>query len=68
LFYFPEWRIQGVRIVKRADGYYCQLMLKLDARDITPQLEPTGRCVGLDMDLKYLYVDSNDNTIEPPKY
>jgi len=68
LFYFQEWQIQRIRIVKRADGYYCQLMLKLDARDITPQLESTGHCVGLDMGLKYLYADSNGNTVEPPKY
>jgi putative transposase len=68
LFYFQEWQIQRIRIVKRADGYYCQLMLKLDARDITPQLESTGHCLGLDMGLKYLYADSNGNTVEPPKY
>jgi len=68
LFDFQEWQIQRIRIVKRADGYYCQLMLKLDARDITPQLESTGHCLGLDLGLKYLYADSNGNTVEPPKY
>ncbi|MDB9420066.1 transposase [Microcystis aeruginosa CS-563/04] len=68
LFCFQEWQIQRVRIVKRADGYYCQLMLKLDVRDITPKLEPTKKCVGLDMGLKYLYADSDNNTVEPPKY
>jgi putative transposase len=68
LFYFQEWQIQRVRIVKRADGYYCQLMLKLDVREITPKLEPTQKCVGLDMGLKYLYADSDNNTVEPPQY
>jgi putative transposase len=68
LFCFQEWQIQRVRIVKRADGYYGQLMLKLDVRDITPKLEPTKKCVGLDMGLKYLYADSDNNTVEPPKY
>ncbi len=43
-------------------------MLKLDVRDITPKLEPTKKCVGLDMGLKYLYADSDNNTVEPPKY
>ena len=43
-------------------------MLKLDVRDITPQLEPTKKCVGLDMGLKYLYADSDNNVVEPPKY
>lgn len=43
-------------------------MLKLDIRDITPQLEPTKKCVGLDVGLKDLDADSNGNTVEPPKY
>ena len=68
LFYFQEWQIQRVRIVRRADGYFVQLILKLDVRDITPQLEPTKKCVGLDMGLRYLYADSNNNVVEPPKY
>ena len=37
-------------------------------RDITPQLEPTKKCVGLDMGLRYLYADSNNNVEEDPKY
>ena len=49
-------------------GYFAQLILKLDVRDITQSLEPTKKCVGLDMGLKYLYADSNHNVIEPPKY
>lgn len=68
LFYFQEWQIQRVRIVKRADGYFVQLILKLDVRDITPSLKPTQQCVGLDMGLKYLYADTNGNVVEPPKY
>ncbi|MGK7939258.1 MAG: RNA-guided endonuclease InsQ/TnpB family protein, partial [Crocosphaera sp.] len=68
LFYFQEWQIQRVRIVRRADGYFVQLILKLDVRDITPQLEPTKKSVGLDMGLKYLYADSDNNVVKPPKY
>ncbi|WP_107669159.1 RNA-guided endonuclease TnpB family protein [Cyanothece sp. BG0011] len=68
LFYFQEWQIQRVRIVRRADGYFVQLILKLDVRDIAPQLEPTKKCIGLDMGLRYLYADSNNNVVEPPKY
>ncbi len=48
--------------------YFVQLLLKLDVRDITPQLEPAKKCVGLDMGLKYLYADSDNNVVEPPKY
>ncbi|MGB3510331.1 MAG: hypothetical protein WBA93_14065 [Microcoleaceae cyanobacterium] len=36
LYYFQEWQIQRVRIIRRADGYFVQLILKLDVRDITP--------------------------------
>jgi putative transposase len=68
LFYFQEWQRQRVRIVKRADGYYAQLMLKLDPRDITPQLEPTKKCVAIDVGLKYFYADSDNNTVDCPKY
>ncbi len=68
LYYFQEWQIQRVRIVKRADGYFAQLLLKLDIRDITPQLPPTKKCVGIDVGLRYLYADSDGNTIECPKY
>ncbi|MDJ0531877.1 MAG: transposase [Xenococcaceae cyanobacterium MO_207.B15] len=68
LYYFQEWQIQRVRIVRRADGYFVQLMLKLDPRDITTQLEPTKRCVAIDVGLKYFYADSNNNTVDCPKY
>ncbi|MGB3204257.1 MAG: transposase [Crinalium sp.] len=68
LYYFQECQIQRVRIVKRADGYFAQLLLKLDVRDITPQLPPTKKCIGIDVGLRYLYADSYGNTIECPKY
>ena len=68
LYYFQEWQIQRVRIVKRADGYFAQLILKLDPRDITPQLEPTKKCVAIDVGLKYFYCDSNNETVKCPNY
>ncbi len=68
LFYFQEFQIQRVRVVKRADGYYCQFILKLDVRDITPELKPTKKMVGIDVGLKYFYADSNGNTINCPQY
>jgi putative transposase len=68
LSYFQEWQIQRVRIVKRASGYFCQLILKLDVRDIVPQLEPTKKWVGIDVGLKYFYADSEGNTVDCPKY
>jgi putative transposase len=68
LLYFQEFQINRVRVVKRADGYFCQFLLKLDVRDIVPQLEPTQKCVGIDVGLKYFYADSNGSTIVTPNY
>ncbi len=56
LFYFQEFQIQRVRIVKRADGYFCQFCLKLDVRDITPILTPTKKMVGIDLGIKYFVI------------
>ncbi|MEB3281788.1 MAG: transposase [Lyngbya sp.] len=68
LFDFQEGQIQRVRIIRRADGYFVQLIFKLDVRDITPPLEPTKKCVGIDVGLKYFYADTDNNTVECPKY
>ena len=68
ILYFQEFQIQRVHIVRRGDGYYCQFMLKLDVRDITPQLKPAKKTVGIDVGLKYFYADSNGNTVDCPKY
>ena len=68
LFYFQEYQIQRVRLVKRADGYFCQLILKLDFRDLTSQLPPTKKMVGIDVGLNYYYADSDGNKVLTPKY
>lgn len=68
LYYFQEFQIQRVRIVRRADGYYCQFCLKLDVRDITPQLPQTKKMIGIDMGLNYFYVDTNGNFVKNPRY
>jgi putative transposase len=41
---------------------------KKNIGDIIPQLEPTQKCVGIDVGLKYFYADSNGKTIDCPKY
>ena len=35
---------------------------------MTPQLEPTKKCVAIDVGLKYFYADSNGETVDCPKY
>jgi len=54
--------------VKRADGYFCQFCLKLDVRDITPELPQTKKMVGIDVGLKYFYADSNGQFVNNPRY
>jgi putative transposase len=68
LFYFQEFQIQRLRIVKRADGYFCQFCLKLDVRDITPKLPQTKKMIGIDVGLNYFYADSDGNFVENPRY
>ncbi|MBD2395393.1 transposase [Cyanobacterium aponinum FACHB-4101] len=68
LYYFQEFQIQRVRIVRRADGYFCQFCLKLDVRDITPELPQTQKMVGIDVGLNWYYADSDGNFVKNPRY
>ena len=53
------------RIVKRADGYYVQVVC-----DDIPKIkaEKTNKQVGLDLGLKYFVADSDGNTVNAPKF
>lgn len=66
-FYLID-QIKRVRIVKRADGYYVQFCLSVDIREYAKPLEPTKRCVGLDVGLKVFYANSDGETVEIPQY
>lgn len=69
LNYFSLDQIKRVRIVRRADGYYVQFCIKGDVICIKSQeLEPTKHCVGIDVGLKYFYVDSDNNQVQIPQY
>lgn len=57
-------KIQRVRIVKRADGYYAQFVIKIDRVEDAPI---TGSCVGLDVGLTSFFTDSNGKKQEPLK-
>jgi len=63
-FYAPE-QIKRVRLVKRADGYYAQFCVSVDRSE---ELEPTGSAVGLDVGLKEFYTDSNNQTVDNPRF
>jgi putative transposase len=62
--YHPS-QIKRVRLVRRADGYYCQFCIKADG---TVESEPTGRAIGLDLGIRYFLADSNGHTEESPHF
>lgn len=58
-------KINRVRIVRRADGYYAQFLFDADRKE---ECEYTGNVVGIDLGLKYFYKDQNDNAVVYPQY
>jgi len=62
---FPITQIKRVRIVHRADGYYCQFSVQADR---TIEHVPTARQVGIDVGLKAFYTDSEGNAVENPRF
>lgn len=62
---YPVKAIKRVRLVRRADGYYCQFSVDVNS---SKQLELTGKQVGLDVGLEYFYSDSNGNHVENPRF
>lgn len=65
LHYYALAEIKRVRVVRRADGYFCQLCIDAE-RNI--QVEPTGKAVGIDVGLKVFYADSDGEMVENPRH
>jgi putative transposase len=63
-FYSIE-QIKRVRIVRRADGYYCQFVIRVENKE---ELPPTGQTIGLDVGLTDFYTDSNGQTEANPRF
>jgi putative transposase len=62
---FPAKQIKRVRILRRADGYYCQFCV--DAVR-TVEHVPAGKQVGIDVGLKSYLTDSEGQTIDNPRH
>ncbi len=62
---FPIKQIKRVRLVKRADGYYCQYAVQAERK---VEHVTTGAQVGIDVGLKEFYTDSNGNTVANPRF
>ncbi len=65
LNYYQIKQIKRVRLVRRADGYYAQFAVDVDARITT---QPTNQVVGIDLGLKYFIADSKGNIEPSPQF
>lgn len=65
LVYYSDKQIRRVRVVRRADGYYCQFLIDWDRVEIR---EFNGRTVGIDLGLKEFYTDSNGGKVKNPRF
>ena len=65
IYHYQPEQIKRVRLIRRADGYYCQFCISIEIRE---NVEPTGKAIGLDMGLKYFYADSFGHTEENPRF
>ncbi|MBZ1348368.1 MAG: transposase [Candidatus Nealsonbacteria bacterium] len=52
------------RLVKRADGYYIQVICEIKS----VKVKKTDKQIGLDLGLRYFIADSSGNKIEAPKF
>ena len=65
LLWYTEKQIKRVRIVRRADGYYCQFLVDVDTRE---KLEPSYSEIGLDVGLVSFYTDDKGIEVENPRF
>ncbi|EAM49627.1 Transposase, IS605 OrfB [Crocosphaera watsonii WH 8501] len=65
LAFYPEDKIKRVRLVRKADGYYCQFCISVDVKE---ELPPTHQTIGLDVGLKEFYTDSKGKNEPNPRF
>ncbi len=65
LAFYSEDKIKRVRLVRRADGYYCQFCISFEIKE---ELSPTHQTIGLDVGLKEFYTDSRGQTEPNPRF
>ncbi|MBE9049128.1 transposase [Nostocales cyanobacterium LEGE 11386] len=62
---YPVKSIKRVRLIRRADGYYCQFCIDVEVKDIQPK---TGNEMGLDVGIESFYTDSNGHQEANPQF
>ena len=65
LNFYDLKQIKRLRIVRRADGYYAQFVIKVDRNE---QHKPTSKSLGIDVGLEWFYTDSEGNQVKNPRY
>jgi putative transposase len=65
LHFYQLKQFKRVRVVRRADGYYCQFCIDQERIE---RREPTGKTIGIDVGLTHFYTDSNGETIANPRH
>jgi len=53
LGYFQQSDIKRVRLIKRADGYYCQFVLSCEVKE---DVKPSGKCIGRAVDFRFRFL------------
>ncbi|WP_017316665.1 RNA-guided endonuclease InsQ/TnpB family protein [Mastigocladopsis repens] len=62
---YPQKVIKRVRLVRKADGYYCQFAIDIEVKSE----QRTGNSeIGLDVGLEFFYSDSNGHHEENPRF
>jgi putative transposase len=64
LSFYSIKQIKRVRIVKCADGYYCQFCVDVERKE---QHQHNGKQIGIDVGLEFFYTDSDGRTVENPR-
>jgi putative transposase len=62
---YPVKLIKRVRLVRKADGYYCQFCIDVDVKHESRIADGE---IGLDVGLEFFYSDSNGNHEENPRF
>jgi putative transposase len=62
---YPVKSIKRVRLVKKADGYYCQFAIDVEVKT---EVRIADGEVGLDVGLEFFYSDSNKHHEENPRF
>jgi putative transposase len=63
--YLHRLKINRVRVVRKADGYYAQFCFDADRKE---EGTYSGNVVGLDLGLKFFTKDQNDNAVIYPQF